>query len=114
MVSDTLPRPLEASLPRATWRWSAMATGSEATRCGNDYNFAVDLKECATKGLIGALGVIPGTVAAHPFDVIKIRMQTSKDSIPVAMATVSKTKGIKGFYGGIGSAIQQKTITWFG
>lgn len=37
----------------------------------------IDVYKCLRMGCIGALGAIPGTVAAHPCDVIKIRMQTS-------------------------------------
>ncbi|GAB5371640.1 hypothetical protein AAMO2058_001597400 [Amorphochlora amoebiformis] len=72
---------------------------------------AIDLRECVKKGVVGALGVIPGTIAAHPFDVIKIRMQTSTDSLRGAVVRIGAERGAVGFYGGLGSAIQQKMIT---
>eukprot|EP00954_Amorphochlora_amoebiformis_P011545 903388-Amorphochlora_amoeboformis.AAC.2 len=74
---------------------------------------AIDLRECVKKGVVGALGVIPGTIAAHPFDVIKIRMQTSTDSLRGAVVRIGAERGAVGFYGGLGSAIQQKMITWY-
>ena len=37
---------------------------------------SIDVTKCLRMGAIGALGAIPGTMCAHPCDVVKIRMQT--------------------------------------
>jgi hypothetical protein len=36
---------------------------------------SIDTTECLRRGAIGAFGAIPGTLAAHPFDVLKMKMQ---------------------------------------
>lgn len=72
---------------------------------------AIDVGQCLKKGLVGTLGIVPGTIAAHPFDVIKIRMQTAGDPFKLAMQSIAKGRGMTAFYRGLGSAIQQKMIT---
>eukprot|EP00466_Bigelowiella_natans_P002607 jgi/Bigna1/84393/fgenesh1_pg.133_\ len=99
-VSSSPPTPTQSTSP------TTPSSSNDVTQNG------IDIQQCLKKGLVGAIGVIPGTVAAHPFDVIKIRMQTSKDSLRMAMGTISKTTGgFKGFYRGLSSAVQQKMIT---
>ena len=73
----------------------------------------IDVGECSKKGLIGAFGAIPGTAAAHPFDVIKIRMQTSGDRLSTAIGHVSASGGGApgSFYRGLTSALQQRVLT---
>ena len=84
----------------------------------------IDLQECLHKGLVGAVGAIPGTICAHPFDVVKIRMQTSKPSDPfrggirAAVHAVASSQGRQRteskalqFFRGLPSALQQKVIT---
>eukprot|EP00747_Dinoflagellata_sp_TGD_P202060 gnl/TRDRNA2_/TRDRNA2_75549_c0_seq1.p1 gnl/TRDRNA2_/TRDRNA2_75549_c0~~gnl/TRDRNA2_/TRDRNA2_75549_c0_seq1.p1 ORF type:complete len:382 (-),score=59.88 gnl/TRDRNA2_/TRDRNA2_75549_c0_seq1:81-1103(-) len=39
---------------------------------------SVDVAVCVQKGLVGALGAIPGTLISYPMDVVKIRMQTTE------------------------------------
>ena len=39
--------------------------------------FSIDWRECLAKGAIGAVGAVPGTILAHPADVVKMRMQTN-------------------------------------
>ena len=36
----------------------------------------LNIAECLRQGAVGAVGAIPGTTLAHPFDLLKIRMQT--------------------------------------
>ena len=43
--------------------------------------FFVDWRECLVKGAIGAAGAVPGTILAHPADVVKMRMQTNSSSL---------------------------------
>ena len=45
----------------------------------------IDVAECLRRGAIGALGAIPGTLAAHPIDLVKIRIQTGAGSLRAAM-----------------------------
>ncbi|CAE7284826.1 tig [Symbiodinium microadriaticum] len=86
----------------------------------------INLQECMHKGLVGAIGAIPGTVCAHPFDVVKIRMQTSGTSDPFrggvrkainAVAAGGERPGRPGafqasqFFRGLAPAMQQKVIT---
>ena len=78
----------------------------------------IDVGECVRRGAVGALGVIPGTIAAHPFDVLKIRMQTTGERLGAAVrgvmgggGRVSGLGGAAALYGGLGSAVQQKMIT---
>ena len=107
--------------PKASW----------VTECGNvssqiRMSLEINLQECMHKGLVGAIGAIPGTVCAHPFDVVKIRMQTSRTSDPFcggirkaikAVAAGLERPGTPGalqasqFFRGLAPAMQQKVIT---
>ena len=107
--------------PKASW----------VTECGNVssqilMSLEINLQECMHKGLVGAIGAIPGTVCAHPFDVVKIRMQTSRTSDPFrggirkaikAVAAGLERPGTPGalqasqFFRGLAPAMQQKVIT---
>ena len=90
----------------------------------------IDLQECLHKGLVGAIGAIPGTVCAHPFDVVKIRMQTTlraetahpfcggiRAAVRAVAAGEGRAPGRPGafaavhFFRGLGPAVQQKVIT---
>ena len=64
----------------------------------------IDLAECGRRGAIGAVGAIPGTLAAHPFDVVKMRQQVS--GMP-ALGMLKRGN----IYGGVGSGIAQKIAT---
>lgn len=82
---------------------------------------AVDFKECLYKGVVGAVGAIPGTACAHPFDVVKMRMQTAPTATPwvggIRAAALHIGQGGGGgfrasnFLNGLSPAIQQKVVT---
>ena len=75
----------------------------------------MDVGECFQRGAIGAIGAVPGTTLAHPFDVLKIRMQTSPasaSSLPAAIrGVVHGPHGYAGLYRGLGAGVQQKVLT---
>lgn len=74
----------------------------------------MDTQECLRRGAIGAVGAVPGTVLAHPFDVLKIRMQTSPAtarSLHAAAKAVYAAHGTSGFYRGLSAGVQQKVLT---
>ena len=72
----------------------------------------MDAQSCLKQGAVGVLGAIPGTVLAHPFDVLKIRMQTGTASTLVAAAQgVVRGTGPLGFYWGLTAGVQQKVLT---
>lgn len=74
----------------------------------------MDVQECLRRGTIGAVGAVPGTVLAHPFDVLKIRMQTSPAtarSLPAAAKGLYAAHGTAGFYRGLTAGVQQKVLT---
>eukprot|EP01043_Picozoa_sp_COSAG02_P019327 COSAG02_NODE_926_length_15856_cov_13.975566_5_plen_280_part_00 len=74
----------------------------------------MDAQECLRRGAIGAVGAVPGTMLAHPFDVLKIRMQTdpvSNRSLPAASRSVYAAHGMRGFYRGLAAGVQQKVLT---
>jgi hypothetical protein len=66
-----------------------------------EYNDAV------RNGLIGAVGAIPATFAAHPFDALKIRMQVTGQTVRTALP-ITWSNGV---YSGISAAVQQKFLT---
>jgi hypothetical protein len=74
---------------------------------------AVDYDACLRRGAIGALGAIPGTVAAHPFDVVKMRMQVSGDaSVSSTVGAIRKASGLPaGLYRGVVAGVGQKIMT---
>jgi hypothetical protein len=71
----------------------------------------IDVGACLKKGVVGALGAIPGTASAHPFDVVKIRMQTTQCRLTPAMRHIYASGGGGAFYQGLGSALQQRVLT---
>jgi hypothetical protein len=74
----------------------------------------MDVQECLRRGAIGAVGAVPGTVLAHPFDVLKIRIQTnpaSGRSLPAVARGISAAHGMRGFYRGLAAGVQQKVLT---
>lgn len=75
----------------------------------------IDHEECIRKGMIGAIGSIPSTIAAHPFDVMKIRMQISGCSIAEAISHINgkdqSYRALKNYYRGLSPGIQQKVFT---
>lgn len=72
----------------------------------------MDIRECLQRGAIGAIGAVPGTVLAHPFDMLKIRMQTRPGrSLARETKDVYTARGLNGFYRGLSAGIQQKVLT---
>ena len=63
----------------------------------------MDPAECLRRGAIGAVGAVPGTLAAHPFDVLKIRTQTA------TMRTFQPNP--RTLYAGVGAGVLQKVAT---
>lgn len=68
----------------------------------------IDMAECARRGAIGAFGSIPGTLVAHPCDVIKMRQQVS--GLPLA-STIAGISSVGSLYGGVGAGVAQKIAT---
>jgi hypothetical protein len=75
----------------------------------------IDWRDCAVNGAIGAVGAIPGTALAHPFDVVKIRQQISGNKFQAACVSIAREgKGpipYRNFVRGVSPAIQQKILT---
>lgn len=69
----------------------------------------VDVTECLRRGAIGALGAIPGTLAAHPIDLVKIRIQTGAGSLSAAVRGLGTHAS--GYYRGLGPGVLQKVAT---
>jgi len=67
----------------------------------------LDVHQCLQQGLIGALGAIPGTIAAHPLDLTKIRLQIHPDSH--LQQAIHQT--IQAPFRGLSAGIQQKVLT---
>jgi hypothetical protein len=67
----------------------------------------IDVRQCLKDGAIGSLGAIPGTIASHPFDAIKIRVQATGDRVIKAVPFVLSN----GIYSGLFAGIQQKILT---
>jgi len=78
----------------------------------------IDVIACLRMGAIGGLGAIPGTLCAHPCDVVKINMQIGgSSSYPNAFKTImgtigknGKPMGVLGFYRGLTPAIEQRMV----
>jgi len=68
----------------------------------------IDVAECMRRGAVGAVGAVPGTLAAHPADVVKIRQQLSGLSLA---KTVVGMDGISSLYGGVRAGVLQKITT---
>lgn len=81
----------------------------------------VECLKCLEAGAIGGIGAIPGTFAAHGFDIVKIRQQLTGEGILRAIATVynggpTRTGGtispsISYFFSGAVPAVNQKIAT---
>eukprot|EP00397_Hematodinium_sp_SG-2012_P025121 GEMP01026218.1.p1 GENE.GEMP01026218.1~~GEMP01026218.1.p1 ORF type:complete len:269 (+),score=44.45 GEMP01026218.1:163-969(+) len=71
----------------------------------------LDYSACLRRGAIGGIGSLPGTLCSHPFDVLKIRMQVSGDSLRNAIAHICRPSGIRGFYRGVVPALEQRLVT---
>jgi hypothetical protein len=67
----------------------------------------IDVMQCLKDGVIGSIGAIPGTIASHPFDAIKIRVQATGDKVIKAAPFVVSN----GIYSGLFAGIQQKIMT---
>lgn len=70
----------------------------------------IDRAECLRRGAVGALGAIPGTLAAHPFDIVKMRQQVTGAPLRTAIGSVSEG-GASRFYRGVGAGVAQKVLT---
>ena len=71
----------------------------------------IDAAECARRGAIGAVGAVPGTLAAHPFDVIKMLQQVHGEGLLKTVAARAGTGGLAAFYHGVGAGVAQKVCT---
>jgi hypothetical protein len=67
----------------------------------------VDFLQCLKDGAIGAIGAIPGTIASHPFDALKIRIQATGHRLSKSLPFLISN----GIYNGLSAGIQQKVIT---
>ena len=68
----------------------------------------IDIAECLRRGAIGVVGAIPGTLAAHPCDVVKMRQQVSGLGLA---GTLRGIGSISHAYGGVTAGVGQKIIT---
>ena len=68
----------------------------------------IDAYECLRRGAIGAVGAVPGTLAAHPCDVIKMKQQIGGGSL---IATLKGLNGVSALYGGLSAGVLQKITT---
>ena len=73
---------------------------------------SIDVQECVRKGCVGAAGAIPGTIAAHPMDVVKMASQTTSTGSSAEIARrLFAEGGVTRMYQGLGPALQQKILT---
>ena len=72
---------------------------------------SLDAKACLEKGAIGAVGAVPGTLAAHPLDVLKMRMQVTGARLAPTTRAVAASGGVGAFYRGVGPGVAQKIVT---
>lgn len=70
-------------------------------------NKDIDYIQCIKSGLIGSIGAIPGTIASHPFDALKIRVQATGNKVIKVIPFVLSN----GIYSGLSAGIQQKILT---
>ena len=72
----------------------------------------MDASECLRRGAVGALGAAPGTLAAHPFDLLKMNQQVRAATLSEAIRHVSAGKHgpelAAAFYRGAGAGVAQK------
>ena len=72
----------------------------------------IDVAECLRRGAIGALGAIPGTLAAHPIDLVKIRIQTGAKGLRGAVRGLgTRASDWPRYYRGLGPGVLQKAAT---
>jgi|EP00945_MAST-04E_sp_MAST-4E-sp1_P004623 hypothetical protein len=80
---------------------------------------SIDVLACLRMGATGALGAVPGTLCAHPCDVVKIKMQIGgasnyaaafKDIVKTPNPKTGKALGVFGFYRGLTPAIEQRMV----
>ena len=75
----------------------------------------VDFDECVRRGAVGAAGAVPGTLAAHPFDVLKMRQQVSGSSVSSVINSVrggrTGVASVAAFWQGAGAGVAQKVLT---
>ena len=74
-------------------------------------NAALDTDECLRKGAIGAVGAIPGTLAAHPFDLLKMRQQVTGAPLKTAYGDIQRGRTVAAFWRGAGAGVTQKVLT---
>ncbi len=67
----------------------------------------VDFDACLRRGAIGSIGAVPGTLLAHPFDVVKIRQQVGGISL-LESAAAARANGL---YSGVAAGVTQKVTT---
>ena len=76
---------------------------------------SMDASECLRRGAVGALGAAPGTLAAHPFDLLKMNQQVRAATLSEAIRHVSAGKHgpalAAAFYRGAGAGVAQKVLT---
>ena len=105
MVDDRGERAPTQHLARSLRLFGA---GAGARHSVTSRRMSIDLTECLRRGAIGAFGAIPGTLAAHPFDVIKINQQVSGNA---ASAVLSSIGSVSRLYGGVQAGVAQKIAT---
>ena len=75
----------------------------------------MDPEECLRRGAIGSVGAVPGTLAAHPLDLIKMRQQVTAAPLSQAIASVVDGKrgpaAVAAFWRGAGAGVAQKVLT---
>jgi len=116
------------SAAAATVRGAGVARANGAAGFGssssstNSGHGGVDTAMCLRKGLVGALGAIPGTILSHPMDVVKIRMQTTgTESCMAAVRHIASSSCRSGvalvsppcfwnFYRGLWPAIEMRLV----
>jgi hypothetical protein len=74
--------------------------------------------KCIEAGAVGGIGAIPGTLAAHCFDVVKVRQQLTSETFLHAVGSVYKGGTVLGgnpsqwhFFAGAAPAVKQKVVT---
>jgi hypothetical protein len=73
--------------------------------------------KCIEAGAIGGIGAIPGTLAAHCFDVVKVRQQLTSETFLHAVGRVYNGGTVRGnqspwhFFAGAIPAVKQKVVT---
>jgi Mitochondrial carrier protein len=73
----------------------------------------IDIRQCLERGAIASLGAIPGTLVAHPFDLVKILLQVNASATSPCMTVRSAAHKTRqaGMFRGLVPAIEQKILT---